>query len=88
MTTFLRFPDEARAIACMPGWYADGWQAPEGCAIDVLATLYTPGEYAEDGTELVAPEPMAGWHLNILGDVPAKALPFVVEPTLPRCVFA
>lgn len=71
MTTFLRFPDEARAIACMGCWYDDGWQAPEGCAIDVLGPI--------DGQ---------GFHLNVIGDVPAKARPFAVEPTTPFRVFA
>lgn len=71
MTTFLRFPDEARAVACMPGWYAEGWQAPEGCAVDVLGPI--------DGQ---------GFHLNVMGDIPAKAQAFVVEPKNPRRKFA
>lgn len=72
MTTFLRFPDEARAIACMPGWYAEGWRAPQpGAAVDVLGPI--------DGQ---------GFHLNVIGDIPAKARPFVVEPATPRRKFA
>jgi len=74
MTTFLRFPDEARAKACMGDWYsADlGWYAPaRGQAVDVIGPI--------DGQ---------GFHLNVIGDVPAKARPFVVEPSTPRRVFA
>ncbi len=74
MTTFLRFPDEARAKACMPGWYSDelGWLAPRAAtAIDVIGPI--------DGQ---------GFHLNVLGALPAKAQPFVVEPATPRRVFA
>lgn len=72
MTTFLRFPDEARARACMPAWYADGWRAPQPAwAVDVLGPI--------DGQ---------GFHLNVIGDVPAKARPFVVQPRSPRRKFA
>jgi hypothetical protein len=72
MTTFLRFPDEARAIACMGDWYgSNAWQAPDGCAIDVLGPI-------DD----------QGFHLNVLGAIPAKAMVFAVEPGTPRRVFA
>lgn len=72
MTTFLRFPDEARAIAYMGAWYgSNAWQAPDGCAIDVIGPI--------DGQ---------GFHLNVIGGVPAKARPFIVEPGTPRRVFA
>jgi len=74
MTTFLRFPDEARAIACMGEWYDDGfgWVAPRaGAAIDVLGPI--------EGQ---------GFHLNVLGAIPAKAQAFVVEPVIPMRVFA
>lgn len=91
MTTFLRFPDEARAIACMGCWYdpENGWGAPrDGWAVDVLGTIYTEGEYDAEGNVIAAPAPLPGWHLNIMGEVPDKARPFVVEPTTPRRVFA
>lgn len=74
MTTFLRFPDEARAKACMGEWYDDGfgWVAPRaGAAIDVLGPI--------DGQ---------GFHLNVLGEVPRKAEPFIVAPSIPRRVFS
>lgn len=73
MTRFLRFPDEARAIACLPGWHdaERGWVGPSPGALDVLGPI--------DGE---------GFHINVIGDVPAKAAPFEVHPTTPRRVFA
>lgn len=74
MTTFLRFPDEARAIACMDGWYDPeaGWGPRQ------------PGEEID----VIGPIDDEGFHLNVIGDVPAKAAPFLVTPSIPMRVFA
>ena len=87
--TRLRLPDEARAIACLqPYRVDDAWCAPDGCAIDVIGVMYAPGPLADDGTEIGAPTPLDGWHVNVFGPIPAKGIPFIVTPATPRRVFA
>lgn len=98
MTTFLRFPDEVCAIACMGAWYQAArpdlelpavWCAPEdGWAVDVIGEISIGGEWNADGVELVAPEVLPGWHLNVLGEIPEAALPYQVSPAVPYRKFA
>ena len=61
-------------------------------AIDVIGTLYTPGEQDEAGSELVAPEPLPGWHVNFRildgSELPPELEPFVVHPETPARVWA
>lgn len=73
MTRFLRFPDELRAIACLRGWYSP-----------IVGWVGpTPGVL-----DVLGPIDGEGFHLNVIGDVPAKAAPFEVHPNTPRRVFA
>lgn len=32
-------------------------------SIDIIGTIYTAGEYDEEGSVIVAPEPLPGWHV-------------------------
>ena len=91
MTTFLRFPDEASAIAAMPGWHDAelGWRAPTAtAAVDVIGAISIGGEWDIDGNELVPPAILPGWHMNILGELPETALPFQVFPEPAYRLFA
>lgn len=54
---------------------------PERLAVDQIGDIYTGGEYDEEGTEVVAPVKIDGWHVNIRvkGEVPDALKAFVIE---------
>ena len=56
------------------GWYSVdlGWYAPA----------------RGQAVDVIGPIDGQGFHLNVIGDIPAKARPFVVEPATPRRKFA
>ena len=77
-TQFLRFPNEAlwREAAKNIGvltliedeegnqqeqwvFYTTNW------AIDVIGTIYEPGEYDDEGNTIVEPRPVDGYHVNV-----------------------
>jgi hypothetical protein len=33
--------------------------------LDIIGTIYTPGEYDEEGNVIVAPTPLPGYHVNV-----------------------
>lgn len=91
-TTFLRFPDEATAKAVLAP-YVDAdtgaWiTASHAHALDPVGVLTTPGTYDEAGNQLTAPVDQAGWHVNLIGELPAKAQQYAVVPVTPQRVFA
>ena len=58
-------------------------------AIDVIGTLYNDdGVYDEEGEEVTAPTPMAGWHVNYLGDLPDGWENYEVTPEQPKRMWA
>lgn len=58
-------------------------------AIDVIGTLYNDdGVYDEEGEEVTAPTPMAGWHVNYLGDLPDGWGAYEVTPESPQRMWA
>ena len=59
-------------------------------AIDVVGTLYNDdGVYDEEGNETTPPTPMAGWHVNYLGDdMPDGWNAHEVTPEQPKRIFA
>ncbi len=91
---FLRFDDEAAAIAALP-WLRDGalWRvAGPGFAFDPIGTLWSPGAWDDETARYaVAPAPKDGWHANLRCTpalavrVPATAR---IQPTTPDRVFA
>lgn len=54
---------------------------PEKLAVDEIGDIYTDGEYDDAGTEIVAPQKLDGWHVNIRvkGDVPNALKAFEIE---------
>lgn len=90
MSTRLRFPDEPTARAALAQYVgADGWiVASHAHALDPIGVLYEPGEYDAEGNVIVEPAPLAGWHVNLVGEVPEAALPYVVAPGEPMRVWA
>ncbi len=90
MTTRLRFPDESTAIAALAAYRnADGWVvASHAHALDPVGVLYLPGTVDAEGNELTPPTALEGWHVNLIGAVPAAAVPYIITPAAPLRVFA
>jgi hypothetical protein len=92
-TTYLKFPDEATAIAILADYrHTDEqgnaqWQtASHTHALDVVGTIYKPtGNMIDDMPEMT---PLDGFHVNFIGTLPAEAAAYVVTPTSPSRVFA
>ncbi len=80
----LKFGNEAEFLAAvLPG-------DPAVCAVDVIGTLFHAGTYDEEGVELTPPVPVPGYHVNLRlkVELPEALAPFVVEPALPKRVWA
>jgi hypothetical protein len=93
MTQFLRFPDADTWLtaASEAGFMADDTLLAytHDHAIDVVGTITRGGEYdAETGAVIVAPTVLAGFHVNIAGDLPPGWEEFLVAPNNPYRVFA
>jgi len=84
---YLRADTEADMIAALPwargeaGWITGG----DGWALDVIGPVVTsPGEYDEDGTEIVAPVVDGRFHANLRlaapGAVPDVPDDVIVSP--------
>lgn len=76
---FLRFPNEATFLAAAAPYTSDeGINIPN---LDIIGTIYTD---EEDN-----PQPLPGYHVNMLGPVPQEFRPFVIRrPKHPIRVFA
>ena len=80
MTTYLKFPNEAAAIAALPQFRVDdAWTTHHGANdIDVIGVIHKP-----------TGETLDGWHVNLAGPVPHNLKPFVINPpSAPVRVFA
>jgi hypothetical protein len=93
MTQFLRFPDADAwtAAATEAGFMADDTLVAytHDHAIDVVGTITRGGEYdPETGDVIVAPTVLAGFHVNVIGELPSGWDEFVVTPAAPYRVFA
>jgi hypothetical protein len=91
-TRFIRFPDEAAfRAACAPSTECCGETVdplPEGVqALSVVGPIYQGGQEDEAGNVVVPPTRIPGWHVNVLGEVPAAWADFEVHPTTPSRVF-
>jgi len=101
--TYLRFPsqttfEELMAEAGLTHVAEDGTillsLSSHERTIDVIGTIYDPpGEWGADETtgepiELSPPVPLAGYHVNIAGNVPDKLKEYIIEaPNTPHRVF-
>jgi hypothetical protein len=58
-------------------------------AIDVVGTIYNNDAVIDpDGTVVTPATPMAGWHVNFVGELPTGWDEFLVSPVAPYRVFA
>ncbi|ARF52769.1 hypothetical protein [Pantoea stewartii] len=83
---YLRFPDEATAIAACPNWRSgNGWIAPkERTQIVVRGTIYEPATQDSSGT-LTAGKALDGFHIDVItGTVPAAATAYELTPVNPH----
>lgn len=55
-------------------------------SIDVIGTLYTAGEYDDEGAVIVAPEPLPGWH--VITTAPITGARAYESQDLPPRIFA
>jgi hypothetical protein len=91
MIVFLRFPDEATARLVLADFYdADyGWKTASLVhALDPIGTLYTDAAFDANGNITAPATPLAGWHVNFIGELPEAAQAYAIEPMSPRVVFA
>ena len=92
MTQFLRFPDESAwtAAATEAGFMAGDTLAAytHDHAIDVVGAITRGGEYDDEGTVIVAPTVLPGFHVNYSGELPEGWDDYLVTPAAPYRVFA
>lgn len=83
---YLRFPDEATAIAACPNWRSgDGWKAAtERVQIAVRGTLHKPSTQDASGV-ITAGAALEGFHIDVItGTVPAAAKAYELLPANPH----
>ena len=84
---FLRFPDE-QAFTDATAAHRDE-DGNLTISLDVIGTIYEGGEYDNEGNVIEPPTQIPGWHVNMLGDVPAGFAPYVIKrPNSPHRIFA
>lgn len=92
MTIYLRFSDEAAAVAAFTPWSGDGAIPPyaDRVAVDVLGVIQRPtGEVLQtEAGEIPVLAPVPGWHINLSERVPELEQYEVEAPTVPDRVFA
>lgn len=85
---FLRFPNKAAFLAAAAA-YTDDEGNVSLANLDVIGTIYEGGEYDDEGNVVTPPTQLPGYHVNMLGPVPAEFRPFVIKPPRsPMRVFA
>jgi len=93
---FLRFPNETIAMqelqdngfTCLD---EDGTEkvitASHDFAIDIIGDIYEGGVYGSDGEVIEAPTLLDGFHVNMVGSLPASWEEYTVAPNSPSRVF-
>lgn len=94
MTHYLRFPDEqtfrsATFIAGLCNEEGTYVQYTHDHAMDIVGVLMNNDAVIDsDGAVVTPATPMAGWHVNYIGELPLGWDGFLVNPAAPRRVFA
>jgi hypothetical protein len=90
---FFRFPDEATGMAALrdAGLLNEDGEfitASHQHALDVIGTITRGGEWDDEGSVVVPPTALPGWHVNYLGSLPEGWEQYAVEPQQPVRVWA
>ena len=93
MIHYIRFPDEATALAALAAaelLNEDGEliSASHSHALDLIGPLWIGGRWDEQGEQIEAPVLLDGWHVNYVGALPDGWEQYLVQPRRPRRVFA
>lgn len=86
---YLRFPDEATAIAACPNWRSDeSWSAAkERTQIVVRGTIYEPDTLDADGNVTATGAALEGFHIDVItGTVPDAAQAYELVPVNPHFI--
>jgi hypothetical protein len=90
-TIFIKFEDEAEYLQHAEALNIEPGQTnlPDGTALDVIGTLFTPVVMDEEGETVISGgDPLPGYHVNLAGNIPAGWEAFAVEVSTPRRKFA
>lgn len=91
---FLKFNDEAEAVAAFAPWATEGAATPSyigTVAVDPVGVIHKPtGAMLQDseGNEYPEMAPVDGWHVNLSESVPELAKFEIEAPATPARVFA
>ena len=93
MIHYIRFPDEATALAALAAaelLNEDGEliSASHSHALDLIGPLWIGGRWDEEGEQIESPVLLEGWHANYIGELPDGWEQYLVMPRRPRRVFA
>ncbi|NYT38862.1 hypothetical protein ERD78_18900 [Allopusillimonas soli] len=84
-TVFYRFPDAQTFDSVVP---KDAEGSPTMPNLDIIGTIHEGGQWDDDGTVIVAPTAIPGYHVNTPEPVP-ELEPYRIErPNSPYRVFA
>jgi hypothetical protein len=85
---YLEFTDEDEARSILCDFYSAefGWDLS---IIDPVGILYNnDAVFDTQGNCITEPTPLVGWHMNLIGNLPASALAYELNPAKPKRVFA
>ena len=85
---FLRFPDEQAYLTAVAPYTDEegGINIPN---LDVIGIIYEGGEYDDEGNVITPPTPKPGYHVNLVGGVPAGWEPYEIpRPNKPHRIFS
>lgn len=91
MTRFLKFESEAQAKESLADYVSEGnWlTASHDHALDPVGIISKPTGEMVETEEGIAPvyAPIAGWHVNFIGELTPEVEAFRVTPINPTVVF-
>jgi hypothetical protein len=91
-TLYLKFPDQKTFEALLPAGFERAGETvsplPTGItALSIIGAVYTGGSYDTEGSVLVAPTLIPGYHVNALGTLPKEWTQYAISPSTPNRVF-
>jgi hypothetical protein len=89
-TVFLKFTDQAQALAAFTDCGISNYSGrlptlADGMAIDVIGIITRVVDDSNPTAQVL--ETLVGWHVNVIGTVPAALLSYSIEPVNPVRIF-